>query len=192
MIAQQLAEHDPTLDLKRLVIVMAAMVAGAFWLQILGPMGVFPRWGPFPVPTAYIFQLSAFVCLGLLSADLYSLWQRHGMGRRSIELALMIVLMVLLSSARVWLDAPLSGHSLLFLYFIVRRLTLGAPSEKYARRELALALVLFLPNTYVKIFGWHDPGSFAVGAIVGILLAATSWLISGGRPPPVARSESAS
>src|ERR1043165_6873948 len=140
----------------RIGIVAGVTVAGAAWLLIRGPLPliIFTTVVDRPVPFWYSF--SAFPILGMLVADLAILLWSVGLGLYSLELGVPIGLLVLLANLRLDIRIPLSGHVLLFSYFLVRRVLIGSPNNPIRHLELVLASVLFLAAAYTKVFIWSD------------------------------------
>jgi len=76
---------------------------------------------------------------------------------------------------RLVLRLPVSGHSLLFAYFILRRLFIGIPGHSLARAECMIAVLFYAITSYVKVFWWSDPITVSVGTGMAIGLAAISF-----------------
>ncbi len=161
----------------RWIVVLLVTTAGTLWLYLRGPLPVMRSSTPLPetVPTWYM--LAAFPILGMLVADWVALFARTGLRLPVLELGIQIGLLVVLSSLRLKIAVPLSGHSLLFAYFILRRLLVPFPSQTTRRLEIALALVLFSLTSYVKLFWWSDLQTLLFGIFIGAILSIASHLI---------------
>lgn len=161
----------------RLLIVTACTLAGALWLALQGPMPVIRGTTPLPEAAPFWYMVLAFPFLGLLLADLLDLYRAEGITLPTLELALQIGLILVLSSARLGLRIPLSGHSLLLSYFILRKL-LMRPLSKRSRFELWLAVGALSAVAYPKLAWWDDPVTLFTGGTAGVLLAAISRLVT--------------
>jgi hypothetical protein len=160
----------------RLLVIAGCTVVGAAWLIHKGPMPVIRVTTPMPEMAPFWYMLLAFPLLGMLVADLLDLLAR-GIGRPAVELAVQIALLVAISSLRLGIRLPISGHALLVSYVIARRLlVLDAPPRRRAT-ELAVAIALLAAIAYPKLFWWDDPITLVAGIAVGALLAGISrWL----------------
>jgi hypothetical protein len=127
----------------------------------------------------------AFPVLGMLMADLIDLYRKRGLDRGTIELAVQVGLLIAISNLRLGMNLPISGHSLLVSYFLVRRLLLKPYPPGQQRPELALGITAFAAIAYPKLFWWKDPLTLIVGVVVGTGLASLSRALakrtSGGR-----------
>jgi len=152
---------------------------GAAWLLYKGPTPVVRATTPLSETTPFWYMLSAFPVLGMLLADLVFLLAVHGFGCAVIELGLQVVFLVAASSLRLTLRLPISGHILLFAYFLLRRFLVGAPtSNNTARIEVVFALLSYAVASYVKLFRWSDPITWAVGAAAAGAMALVSFIVS--------------
>jgi len=73
-----------------------------------------------------------------------------------------------------------SGHSLLFAYFILRRLFIRIPDHSLAKAESMLAIILYIITGYVKVFWWSDPITVAIGTGIAIGLTVVSFYVLRG------------
>src|SRR5206468_7729808 len=115
--------------------------------------------------------------LGMLLADLAFLLWSGGLALPFFELGVQIALLVVLANLRLDIRIPISGHTLLFSYFLVRRVLVGSARNPIRHLELALASVLFLAAAYMKVFVWMDPLTLLFGTTAGAALAFVSWLL---------------
>lgn len=169
-------------SLFRLAIGLACTLVGAGWLIWQGPVPVLRGTTPLPEMAPFWYMLLAFPVLGLLLADLVDLARSRGLRRPTIELAIQISLIVGLSSVRLGALIPLSGHALLFAYFVFRRLLLGSAARGQSILEVWLVAVLLGIIAYPKLFWWKDPTTLVAGITAGALLATLSWFTT-QRPP---------
>jgi hypothetical protein len=116
----------------------------------------------------------------MLIADLFSLHARRGFDRSTLELGFQIAVLVLVSNARLVLRLPISGHSLLFAYFVLRRLFIHIPEHGLAQVECMIAAFLFAITSYVKVVQWSDPLTVITGIVLAVVLMAVSLLVLGG------------
>lgn len=159
----------------RWAIVLVTTAFGAAWLYHKGPVPIVRVITPLPEAVPFWYMLSAFPVLGMLVADLVSLLATCGLERRTAELGFQIGVLVLASNLRLVLRLPMSGHSLLFAYFILRRLFIGIPGHNLAEAECVIAMLLYAITSYVKVSWWSDPITVAVGTGIAIGLAAISF-----------------
>jgi hypothetical protein len=148
--------------------------AGAFWLFALGSVPVIRVSSAMDTAVPFWYMLTAFPILGMLVADVFVFRVSHKDNLFWVELSCQIALLVLLSYLRLALKLPISGHSLLFSYFILRRTIIKIPGHRTRRIELSIAVIFFLIMAYVKLLWWSD----YVTPILGIGIAAVMMFIS--------------
>lgn len=158
----------------RLAIVSACTLAGGVWLTVQDPLPVIRITTPLAETSPFWYMLLAFPILGLLVADLVDLYRSEGISRSAVELGIQITLIVLLSSARLSVRLPLSGHSLLVSYFIVRRFLLPSFPRDRSRVELGLGFGALAAIVYPKLAWWSDPVTLLAGMALGAALAVVS------------------
>lgn len=161
----------------RWAVVLMTTAFGAAWLYHKGPVPIVRVITPLPEAVPFWYMLSAFPVLGMLVADLVSLFATYGLERRTAELGFQVGVLVLASNLRLVLRLPMSGHSLLFAYFILRRLFIGIPGHSLARVEYVIAMLLYAITSYVKVFWWSDPITVAVGTVIAVGLTAISFRV---------------
>ncbi|HXU31909.1 MAG TPA: hypothetical protein VN851_15155 [Thermoanaerobaculia bacterium] len=158
-------------------VVGACTLVGGVWLALQEPIPVIRVSTPLPEAAPFWYMLLAFPILGLLLADLLDLFLSTGVSRSTLELGFQIGLIVLLSSARLAVRLPVSGHSLLVSYFIFRRLLLSPTPRGRSSVELWLAVAVFAAIAYPKLAWWNDPVTLLAGVALGALLSAASrWI----------------
>jgi hypothetical protein len=101
--------------------------------------------------------------------------------RRTVELAFSIAVLVVVSHLRLSLRLPLSGHSFLLSYFILRRAFLKDLKLPSRKTEMRIAVIMFVVMLYPKLIWWTDPITLCVGMIAGALLFGCSRLTYGYR-----------
>lgn len=158
----------------RLGMVTALTIAGTLWLLIQGPMPVVRITTILDETVPFWYMLTAFPVLGLLVGDLAVLVRRRAPRLQIVELAVMIALVVGLGQARLALQLPISGHSLLVGYVLFRRALLGIGCGWYPRVEYAVVVGVLLAITYPKLVWWTDPITLGVGIGAGGLLALSA------------------
>ena len=162
----------------RVGIISIMTMLGAAWLFYKGPMPVMRVTTPLPEIVPFWYMLSAFPALGILLADLASLYFRHGFDRRTFELAFQIGLLLSISHIRLSLGIPISGHMLLFAYVIFRRLCINYPPDKTVRwLEFIVVCVLYVITGYVKLVWWTDLITFSTGTIGALGLIGLSQFL---------------
>jgi hypothetical protein len=159
----------------RWAVVLVTTAFGTMWLYHKGPVPIVRVTTPLQEPVPFWYMLSAFPVLGMLVADLVSLFATYGFERRTAELGFQVGVLILASNLRLVLRLPMSGHSLLFAYFILRRLFIAIPGHSLVKAECVIALLLYAITSYVKVFWWSDPITVAVGTGMAIGLAAISF-----------------
>lgn len=158
-----------------IILLTTAIYAASAGLR--GAMYVVRGSTPTLLVTSFWYMLAAFPVFGMLLADLAACWGTYRFRFPTLELGGMLGLLVVLSTARLGLAIPLSGHALLFAYVSLRRALVGQPPNRLRWIELAVAAVLYLATTYLKVFCWSDPLTAAVGTAVGLVLAVVSWSV---------------
>ena len=163
----------------RWLIILAVVLAGAAWLVYRGQQPVVRGTVALDEVVPFGYMLTAFPVLGMLVADWVDLWLAHGLGRYTIELGLQLVVLVVVSNIRLVAWIPLSGHVLLFVYFILRRWLVRLPAQRWALLEAGAAVVLLLLTLYIKLVWWGDVWTVVNAAALAAVLAAGSWLVVG-------------
>ncbi|HET6267913.1 MAG TPA: hypothetical protein VFG11_09355 [Acidobacteriota bacterium] len=162
----------------RMIIIVGCTLAGALWLWHVGPMHAIRITTPLQQMAPFWYLLSAFPILGMLTADLWDLYTTRGVTSPTIELAIQIALLVLVSSGRLGMRLPISGHSLLAGFFIARRFVTSRPLSQRSRIELAFAFAILAMLTYIKLVWWTDPITLFSGIFLGALLALAPKILT--------------
>jgi hypothetical protein len=163
--------------LTRLAIVIGTTISGAVWLYYKGPVPVIRVTTPLPEIAPFWYMIIPFPILGMLIADLLAFYDMYGFDIRAIELGLQIGLILLLSYLRLARRLPVSGHSLLIAYFILRRIFIRVPSHIYRRVETVVAVLLFIAIIYRKLFWWYDPVTLFSGIAIAVVMIVISLYI---------------
>jgi hypothetical protein len=121
-------------------------------------------------------MLMAFPVLGMLLGDLVELMIVRTSKLPAVELAIQIILLVLIGNTRLLKAIPISGHAMLFAYFILRRLTIAKKSGVISTIELSIAILFSMLTIYMKLFVWDDPMTLVWGVIAGAALGMISIL----------------
>ena len=119
-------------------------------------------------------MISAFPVLGMLLADLYDNFKVDRFGKQFTELAVQVLLLIVISQVRLTFKIPLSGHILLFSYFIFRRAPIKDGFNKIAYYELLVCIVFLIITGYVKIFWWTDWITLLTAVLMGGLMGLGS------------------
>ncbi len=162
----------------RIASIVAVTLAGAGWLWALGPRPVIvgTTLTPETVPTWYM--LTAFPVLGMLVAEWLGLaWRRRWLPAG--VLAVQVVAMVFLSSGRLIILLPLSGHALLFTFFGVHRALARRWASAPDLLELTTAAVFGVSAAFIKLAWWGDPITLVLGIATGVGLALGGAWIAG-------------
>lgn len=158
----------------RTAVILACTAAGIAWLVHRGPRPVIRIMTPIDEPAPFWYMLSAFPVLGMLVADAVDIFLADGFTLSLIELSSQIIVLIGLSSLRLGIYLPISGHALLVGYFIFRRLFIPPASPVQNRIELGVAFVVLIIIAYPKLFWWTDPITLTVGIVVGLIQAEMS------------------
>jgi hypothetical protein len=124
------------------------------------------------------YMLSAFPILGILIADVLQSYRSRGLTLPTIELGCQILLIIFISTFRLGIRLPISGHSLLTSFLIIRRLLSGQTKGNIAHFEMALAITVLGMLTYIKIVWWRDPITLGAGCLLGYLLVLVGRVVS--------------
>jgi hypothetical protein len=151
----------------RILIITAVTFAGAIWLHIKGPVRVIRITTEINAFAPYWYMISAFPFLGMLIADLLDLYRDERFSKRTIELACTLAVIVILSNLRLGIRLPISGHSLLVSYFLLRRFFVDRNNNEIQRFEIWFGIFVLAMLTYVKLFWWTDPITLGFGCILG-------------------------
>lgn len=172
-----MSAHRASAILLRLAAITACTIAGAAWLAYKGPVPVVRITTPLAEMAPFWYMILAFPVLGMLMADLVDLYRTRRIDRLSVELAVQIALIVVISNLRLGIRIPLSGHALLTAYFIARRWWLRPYHPQQSAFELGTAVVIFGLIAYPKLAWWNDPITLCAGIAVGLVLAKISqWI----------------
>jgi hypothetical protein len=160
----------------RIFIIIALTAIGAIWLWISKPIPVIRGTEPLPIIVPSWYMLMAFPVLGMLIGDFIELAGLRISKLPAVELALQMTFLVLLANTRITRAIPISGHALLFTYFILRRLMVVKRMGIISIIELSIVIIFSLLTLYMKLFVWDDLMTLAYGIITGIALGTISVL----------------
>lgn len=163
----------------RWLTVAVVTVAGVIWLSMLGRVPVVHISRAIDIAVPFWYMACAFPILGMLVADVAVLWASYRSGLYWIELSGQIIVLVVISSLRLSLKLPISGHALLFSYFILRRAVIPIPRHRSRKLESAIAIGLLLIIISVKICWWGDYLTPAMGMSIAAVMAWVSYLVVG-------------
>lgn len=171
----------------RLATITATTAAGAVWLAWRGPFPIVIGSTPTEEPSPYWYMVLAFPLLGMLVADGLDLLRARSWWRVA-DLAAEITFAVGLSTFRLALAIPISGHALLASLFVARRLLLWEVHTWRMRVELVFGVATLVVVAVIKLGRWADPVTLAAGLVVGLALAgvgrgAIAWMSSRGPSP---------
>ena len=130
---------------------------------------------PIVAPTWYM--LSAFPILGMLFADWVTLLIHQRQKLPIAELGIQLMILVLVSGLRLDSHIPISGHILLFTYFLLRRFIIQLPIQPLMQIENGVAVALFSITSYVKLVWWTDVITWGAGIVGGVVLVVASWIV---------------
>lgn len=156
-------------------------MVGATWLILRPPLPLIRFTTVLAEPVPVWYSLSAFPVLGMLLADLASILRSFGPTFPSFELGIQILVVLVLSNLRLGVQIPISGHVLLFSYFLLRRILLRAPENPIRHIEWIAAIVLFSVAAYAKLVWWDDPFTLLFGVFAGAFLVWVSWFLNKGK-----------
>jgi hypothetical protein len=158
----------------RMFIVTTLTSLGAIWLWASKPIPVIRGTEPLSIIVPIWYMLMAFPVLGMLISDFIELVGLRISKLPAVELGLQITFLVLLASTRLTRAIPISGHTMLFTYFILRRITVAKKAGMISIIELSIAILFTLLTIYMKLFIWDDPRTLVWGAITGVALGMIS------------------
>jgi len=161
----------------RIIIVISLTALGALWLYISKPIPVIRGTEPLSIIVPTWYMLMAFPVLGMLISDFFELMGVRTSKLPAVELALQITILVLLANTRLAKAIPISGHAMLFTYFIIRRLTVARRAGIISKIELSITILFILITIYMKLFVWDDPLTLVWGVITGVALGMISLLL---------------
>jgi hypothetical protein len=162
----------------RPALIVACTLAGAVWLFFVGPIHVIRITTPLEETAPFLYMLSAFPVLGMCIADLFELYRDRGLTSPTVSLGLQILLILLISSGRLGMKLPISGHTLLVSFLIARRLLSNEAISIGSRLEVAVASGILGILTYIKLAWWTDPITLVSGCLLGFLIAALGKTVS--------------
>ncbi len=160
-------------------IVASVTAIGAVWLAHTGPVPVIRITTPLEENAPFWYMVSPFPILGMLVAEFVASITSSDTRRRSIELASALAVLVVVSHFRLVLRLPLSGHSFLLSYFVLRRVFPNDMPVRSRRAELWIAVGMFIVMLYLKLTWWSDPITLSVGTIAGAALFWGSRITAG-------------
>lgn len=165
-----------SLDTLRWVFIPSMTVLGALWLAWRGPVPIMSGTTPLPGYVPDWYMLAAFPILGMLVADCFYLAVQPRRQWAALELGIQIALLLILSNMRLKFGIIMSGHTLLFAYFVVRRMLVPFPARAVRRLDLVIAGALLAITSYVKVVWWQDWSTLLGGIAIGTLLALVSFV----------------
>ncbi len=160
----------------RWLIIAAVTLAGIVWLLGLGSVPVIRISIATSLNVPFWYMVTTFPVLGMLVADVFVLRATYRSNILWIELTFQIALLIFVSSLRLSFAIPISGHALLFSYFILRRIVIGIAGHACRTQELVIAVVLFAIMAGVKVFVWFDYISLILGTAVAGLVKDFRWV----------------
>ena len=156
---------------QRLGLIVGVCVIGALWLIWKGPVPVLRGTTPLPEITPFWYMESAFVALGIILCDLVEEMRAGWLRVPAIVLVVQIVLLVAISSLRLDSRIPLSGHSALFTFLVLRTLVHKSKiANPITRIEVIVGVTLLIVVSYIKVVWWHDWLSLTMGMVFGIVV----------------------
>lgn len=161
----------------RISVVLLTTAAGFIWLNGKAPVLVLRGSTQLPIVTPAWYMLSAFPILGMLLADWGTLLISRPQLLPIAELGIQLIVLVLVSSLRLDSHIPISGHILLFTYFLLRRFLIRLPIQPLMQIENGIAVALFIVTSYVKLVWWTDIITWAAGIAGGLVLVLASWIV---------------
>ncbi len=158
--------------LVRWCVAAVVTLAGVVFVRVFGPFELVRGWTPTGIMAPDWYMVSAFPVFGLLVADLAQSWRLQRMSRPTVILALQIGAMTVLSGTRLSSRIPLSGHALLFAFFVLERSLAPRPWPPAHAAELALGAVLLVGVVAIKLAWWADPLTLGVGLLLAAVTVA--------------------
>jgi len=113
----------------------------------------------------------------MLISDFFKLVGLRTSKLPAVELALQITFLLLLAHTRLTKAIPISGHAMLFTYFILRRMTVAKRVDIISKIEISITILFILITIYMKLFVWDDTLTLICGAITGVALGMISTLL---------------
>lgn len=161
----------------RWTIIVTTSLAGVLWISYKGPVPVVQVSTTLEMMAPYWYMFSAFPILGMLFADLVQLYAINGIDVQVVELGFQIIFLILIANSRLVYQLPISGHALLFTYFILRRMIVKIPIHNQMWFETIFAILLYVLIAYVKVVWWKDLLTLCLGTVVAIGLLIVSSLV---------------
>lgn len=169
----------PHLARSHLIGAALATLLGMFGLWLKGPTPIIRGMTPQDTAVPVAYMVAAFPFFGILLADWWGLTVQRRW-RATTILGLRLLLLAVLSVARLGLLIPISGHVLLVVFFILW--TAGQGPHRVRRLEWWLAWVALLVFVAIKLLAWADWLSPLTGAVVGLLLYLTPMRLTPAQP----------
>lgn len=161
----------------RWLLIAAVTIIGAVWLRHRGPEPIIRVTMPLKETAPFWYMLLPFPVFGMLVADFFALLTDRSSLFPAVELGIQLAVLVAISSLRLSFALPVSGHALLFSYFMLRRILVGVPIHGTSGAELAIAAALLGITVYWKLVLWDDPVTLSAGLAIGLALAVGSRLL---------------
>jgi hypothetical protein len=160
----------------RIGIITIVTLTGAVWLYIKGPIHVIKGSTPLTEMVPFWYMLLAFPILGMLIADFIALLFTFGLRFEPVELFIQISILVLLSSIRLSSAIPISGHSQLLGYFILRRILINFRVTNIYNTEFLISFLILVAVIFMKLWQWSDSSTLIIGIVIGCAQAVVSYL----------------
>jgi len=117
--------------------------------------------------TPPLYMISIFLPYGILIGEVIWLWIDQKERKMYIFLFFESIIIGIFSFIRYIISIPFSGHAIIVFFYLFHQVTNS--HFKHLGRFLIGILVLIIIIIY-KVFLWHDPVTFLLGALLGITL----------------------
>ncbi|MCZ7567374.1 MAG: hypothetical protein M5U01_02085 [Ardenticatenaceae bacterium] len=153
----------------RFLAALLSTLAGAVWLRTQGSMPVVRGTMPLDLEVPFVYMLSAFPFLGVLTADVFVLLRSPASRKAAFLLAAQVGVIILLSAARLSYRLPISGHILLLTFFVQR--SMSRRSHTAYTIETGLGLLALAVLIGIKLVAWRDWVTVGWAMAVAIVLS---------------------
>ncbi len=156
---------------KELIIIygtgLITIILSVFFFSIRGYPLVTTATETLNIYTPPLYMISIFLPYGILIGEVIWLWIDQKERKTYIIMFFECIIVGIFSFIRYITNIPFSGHAIIVFFYLFHQVTNS--HFKHIVRVLIGILVLIIIIVY-KIFLWHDPVTFLLGALLGLTL----------------------
>lgn len=143
-------------------------IVGYYYFAFFGLPEVETFSGTINEKVPLIYMLIIFPFIGILVGDFfYSVFSKNNINFKDKILFLEMTILFILSFLRMAFFLPISGHSLILTFFILREMVDNKNNNKI---RIVIGVIVSLFTIYYKLFMWKDPITLILGILIGLVI----------------------